>query len=428
MGAQRRGRGTVRQYTSDAGYCLTVLILTWTACMITEGTEVSEQLVQPPVASSVGTASEGSENAAGVTWPTVSERDAKSTLDRPQGRLGEQAAGDDEPEKGETPQKKKQSNTEYFRIPHLKYEYKSHSVLPLPLPQCKLLRDEKKEGCQSFSFNEETEECLWSEETFKFNPGWVYYSKEKQGFYRAVPGLKYQSANGRKVSVGDEKTCQADCDKDIACLGFGFSAHTKTCGLAFDGAKFEPKGWAMYLKPASKTDAEEMLNLAHRRIPELKQKAMVEHRSRHTGEYAEREDKEKAAKEKAKAEKQAKVIAETSVKEVTQKKSDAEKGDKLQAKLAEQKMKESEAKIEKQKEQCKEAIQAEKDADAKWHTCKTSHDDADAAAELGKKGYEEAQAASKKAAVVEKSEKRQLLHSRQPRRKKTNLLSTLMRK
>ena len=35
--------------------------------------------------------------------------------------------------------------------------------------------------CQSFSYDEKTEECLLSQSTFAFNPGWVYYSKEKGG-------------------------------------------------------------------------------------------------------------------------------------------------------------------------------------------------------------------------------------------------------
>merc|ERR1711871_293148 len=340
---------------------------------------------------------------AAVLWPTftVSARGVKPEV---QGELellevGENGVPEEKAEEKEEEElkKKEAKNSEYFKIPHLKYEFESHSIPKISLGECKETCDEKKgEGgkpeCKSFSFNEQTNECLWSEEAFYFNPGWVYYSKEKKGQYRAIPGLKYQTVQGKKDS---EQTtamdCPDECDKDFKCLGYGYSSITKQCVEAYEGAEFKPNQWPLYLKPAPKHDSAQMLYLAKKKIPELKAKAFEQHKSRHGDEYAERKSKEHTEKARVQAEKEEKAFAERTEKEVVQKKKEAEAAVKKEEEKTNKVLEKAEKKKLLDAKKCAAALKKEREVDEVAHTCKVSQDDAEAAAETAKGEMDHAQ-------------------------------------
>lgn len=177
-------------------FCAALLLLTWAACIVTEGSEAEHEEQAVPALWASSAHREGSEGLR-----TQGEVDGVMTShDAPGEVFLEEGAGLlEDPEAPKLPAAKpKDMAKEYFRIPHLRFEYKSHSVPETPLTECKILCTDKEKECQSFSFNEKTEECLWSEETFRFNPRWTYYSKRFKGFYQPTPGLKYQSSLGGK--------------------------------------------------------------------------------------------------------------------------------------------------------------------------------------------------------------------------------------
>lgn len=389
--------------------------------MVSEGAEEhqQEELLSPLVATAGPKTAlhQGveEEEAVGIAeWPSVDGRSLKAGFanggNNADGALGEVVAADPEPAgKDEKEKKKQKPPEEYFKIPHLKYEYKSTSHGDMALIQCQQLCDSKEDLCKSFSYDEKTEECLLSQATFAFNPGWVYYSKEPGDppdvdklMYRAIPGLKYQSGKGRKIQTGELDTCQKDCDADTECVGFGFSEATKMCGLAFDGALWM-QDWSFYLKPAPKHDREEMLNLAKRRMPELKLKAYKQHRSRHESQYQERDSKEAADKEAERAKKAEIRIKETNEKELAEKKRKVERDTKEAEKKAEQEEINSKERKEKDDAKCKGALEAEHEAHTRWHTCSLSYDDQEAAAAEAGKGYKDAQTKTNEASVDERS-------------------------
>merc|ERR1711939_631169 len=220
MGISQSGSTAVASlFNSMRSYWAATLLLTWAACMITVHSEVA---VQEEVASTVEPDVDTQGVDTAVLWPTFTV-DAKRVKPGLQGELellevGENGDPEEKVEEKEEEEvkKKEAKNSEYFKIPHLKYEFESHSIPKIPLGKCKATCDEKKgEGgkpeCKSFSFNEQTNECLWSEEAFHFNPGWVYYSKESKGQYRAIPGLKYQTVQGKKDS---EQTTAMQCQDE----------------------------------------------------------------------------------------------------------------------------------------------------------------------------------------------------------------------
>lgn len=178
---------------------------------------------------------------------------------------------------------------------------------------------------------------------------------------------------------------------DFKCLGYGYSSITKQCVEAYEGAEFKPNEWSLYLKPAPKHDSAQMLYLAKKKIPELKNKAYEQHKTRHGEEYLERDAKEHTEKLRIQAEKEEKAFAERADKENAQKKAEAEAAVKKEEEGTQKTLETAEKKKDFDAVKCAEALKTEREADEVAHTCKVAQDDAEAAAQTAKTAMDHAQ-------------------------------------
>jgi len=297
----------------------------------------------------------------------------------------------------------------YFKVVYLRWTEHTTSVKgKVTLSTCQDICDSKEKKCVLFSYNSKTKSCEWaSNRELSYSPSWVFYAKEKKGSYVPVPGLKYESKKGRKVSQTKLKSCQKKCDAGGGCLGFGYSKDSRLCGLTFHGTKWSrTAGWDIYLKPTDgKPDAEEMANLQNLRMPELKTKAKSEAKRRFDKSASENHAKNKSRIAKEAAAKAKKKAAEKAKKAKIRAAKDLERKEKDRLKKAAAALKRRKEKEKKADQKCAAALKKEKDDDAKFSACTKSKHKLKMAAEESAARYKQAQGTAKSTAGNEKAAK-----------------------
>jgi hypothetical protein len=104
-----------------------------------------------------------------------------------------------------------------------------------PLCSCAAAKD----GCKSFTYSAESQDCSWSSETMGHDPVWTYFTKEKRGetpvdcslapeclflswhaagTYDVTEGMKYENRKDRQLTDQSKEECEKACDGGVCAL------------------------------------------------------------------------------------------------------------------------------------------------------------------------------------------------------------------
>merc|ERR1711871_690232 len=139
----------------------------------------------------------------------------------------------------------------WYRIPYFVLTHMSENAGTTSEEACKEACEQKPE-CRSFSWNEDTRQCLYSLESIHFDPEFDFFAKTNPDTgapftYYEFLGVKYQEP-GQSEQFEDMTSheCRAKCDaQPKKCMSFSYRARDKVCFTSGEGLHYDAK-WTYY--------------------------------------------------------------------------------------------------------------------------------------------------------------------------------------